>query len=376
MDFVSRLSLYGIGRQYVLSRAAKINPNTVDTMGSDINLVVGGQSEVGYAIVLQLIQAFNRLTLDGATGDDLDRYALDRYGQQLPRKGAAAAVGSATFSRASGAGPAGTILSGTILRSLSGFQFITTQQGSFTQSTGNLSDTSVVVPIRAAQAGALFQVGANTINQFQTPNAAISFDQSITCNNPIATAGGADPEDDPTYRNRIRTFWISARRGILSAIVQGATSVPGIASAVAFEYIGSNAEPVRLVSLSIADATGTANVQLAQTVQQALNDYRAAGIQVVVSPSIPLIVNIALNLSFQAGVDTVSIGGQVQAAVVNFVNDIPVSGPLYLAQLQSVLQRFVSQGLIVSQGTIVSPIGDLVPTAGQTIRTTLANVSI
>lgn len=375
-DFVSRLQLYGIGRNYVLSRATKLNPAQVDTEGSDVNLIVGGQSEVGYAVVLQLIQAFNRLTLDGATGDDLDRYALDRYGQQLPRKGAAAALGGETFTRTNPNNPAGTISAGTLLTSAAGYPFVTLQPANFTTATGAPSDLSVGVNIRAAQAGALFQAGPNTIQKFQTPNTAIAFDTSITCNNPLSTAGGADPEDDPTYRNRIRTFWVNARRGILSAIAQGATSVPGVASALATEFIGGTGQPVRLVSLAIADPSGVANLQLAQTVQNALNDYRAAGIQVVVTPSLPLLVAIQLLLVFQAGVDTVTLGAQVQAAVVNFVNNLPVSAPLYLAQLQSVLQRFASQGLIVGQGTIVSPIGDLIPGPGQTIRTTLALVSI
>lgn len=375
-DFVSRLSLYGIGRNYVLTRATKLAPQQVDVEGSDINLVVGGQSEVSYAIVLQLIQAFNRLTLDGAVGDDLDRYALDRYGQQLPRKGASAAVGSEVFSRVNPNNPAGSIPAGSLVLSNAGYPFITLAPASFTTATGLPSDTSVAVNIRATQAGALFQAGANTIQRFQTPNTAIAFDTSITCNNPLTTAGGADVEDDPAYRNRIRTFWTSARRGILAAIQQGGLSVPGVASALATEYIGSSGQPVRLVSLAIADASGVANLQLAAQVQTALNDYRAAGIQVVVTPGLPLLVSIELSLTFAAGVDTVTIGSQVQAAVVNFVNNLPVSGTLYLAQLQSVLQRFASQGLIVNQGTIVSPIGDLVPGPGQTIRTSLSLVSI
>jgi hypothetical protein len=140
------------------------------------------------------------------------------------------------------------------------------------------------------------------------------------------------------------------------------------------ESLGSSGQPVRLVSLAIADPSGVANVQLTQTVAQALNDYRAAGIQVVVSPSIPFIVTIQFALQFSAGVDTVTLSGQIQAAIVNFVNDLPVGGTLYLAQLQSILQRFVSQGLIVAQGSIVSPTGDLVPAPGQTIRTTPQNV--
>lgn len=386
-DWPSRLQLFGIGRAYVLGANTRISPTQIDTKGSDVNLMVGGQSEVAFAVVLQLIQAFNRLTLDGAKGDDLDRYALDRYGQQLPRKGAAAALGAAVFTRLNAANPAGTIQPGTLVLSQAGYQYITLQPASFTSSTGQPSDTSVSAPIRAVQAGALFQAGANTITSFQTPNSAIPFDQTITVNNPITTAGGADPEDDPTYRNRIRTFWLNARRGILSAIAQGATSVPGVASAYASEYIGSSGQPVRLVSLAIADPSGVANVQLANTVIAALLDYRAAGIQVVVSPSIPLLVPIVLNLTFVAGVDTVTLSGLIQAAIVNYVNDLAVSATLPLAGLYSVLQRFTSQGLIVSTGvaqtststaipaSISSPVGDLVPAPGQTIRTTLGLVS-
>lgn len=386
MDFPSRLSLYGIGRNYVLTNATRLNPQVVDTKGSDVNLVVGGQSEVSYAIMLQLIQAFNNLTLDGATGDNLDRYALDRYGQQLPRNGAAAALVPLTFSRTNPNNAAGTILPGTVVLSPANYQYVTTTAASFTTATGAPSDTVVTATARAAQAGSIYQVAANQLTAFQNAGSAIPFDTSITVNNLVTAAGGADPEDDPTYRNRIRTFWVNARRGILSAIAQGATSVPGVASALASEFIGSSGQPVRLVSLAIADASGVANAQLAALVATALNDFRAAGIQVVITTGIPLIVVIQLALSFVAGVNTSLVGSQVQAAVVNYVNNLAVGATLTLGGLYSVLQRFVSQGLIVSTGvpatptsalipaSIASPVGDLVPALGQTIRTNLANV--
>lgn len=374
MDFISRAELFGIGRQYVLSRATKVNPAQVDTAGSDVNLMVGGGSVVAYAIVLQLIQAFNALTLDGAKGDDLDRYALDRYGQQLPRKGAAAALGVAVFSRTNGNNAAGTIDAGTILLSQAGYSYVTLQPASFTTATGLPSDTVCAAPIRATQAGALFQAGTNTITAFQAPNNAVAFDTSVTVNNPVTTAGGADAEDDPTYRARIRTFWLTARRGILAAIEQGATSVAGVASAHAFEFIGALGQPVRLISLSIADPTGVANDQLTAAVVTALNDYRAAGIQVIVSPGTPLIVLVALSLTFVAGVDAVALRGAVQAAVANYVNGLAVGAPLRRAAILSVLQRFVQRGLIVTDTTLVAPVGDLVPAAGQTIRTRLADI--
>lgn len=133
--------------------------------------------------------------------------------------------------------------------------------------------------------------------------------------------------------------------------------------------------PARVVNLYIADSSGVASNELATAVSQNLLDYRAAGIAVVISNSLPQIVNIQLALTFQAGVDTASLSDSIQAAVVNYVNSLSVNGTLYLSALYTVLQRFSTDGLIVTQGSVVTPTGDLVPSLGSTLRTTLANVS-
>lgn len=373
-DAPSRLDLYNVGRDYLLQLATKIDPNVVDTLGSDANIFVGSQSEVAYAVVLQLLYAVNRLLLDGAEADDLDRYALDRYGGQVPRKGAAPALGAVTLSRPTATAGPGTVPTGTTILSTAGFQYITTGPGSFTN--GGVTTDLVVpnVPVRAVQAGTSAQASVNTLTRFANP--AANFDPTITINNPITTSGSADPELDEVYRERIRSYWLTARRGILAAIMQGATQVVGVASAQAVEVIGQNAQPVRLVNLYIADASGVANAQLAQLVQNNLSDYRAAGIQVVISTSIPTIVSIVLHLTFLAGADTVTLSTQVQAAVVNYCAGLAVNQTLTIAALNGVLTRFAQQGLIVDQSSIVAPVGDLVPALGTTLRATTASVSL
>jgi hypothetical protein len=85
-------------------------------------------------------------------------------------------------------------------------------------------------------------------------------------------------------------------------------------------------------------------------------------------------VRVALSLTFVAGVDAVTLRGAVQAAVANYVNGLAVGAPLRRAAILSVLQRFVQRGLIVTDTTLVAPVGDLVPAAGQTIRTQLADI--
>ena len=369
MDFVTRLDLLAIGRDYIRQRAQKIDPSQVDVLGSDVNLFVGSNSVVADAVLKQLIYSSARLFLDGATDDDLDRLAYDRYG--LTRKGASAALGGITISRASAALGAGVVPIGTKLTTLGGAEYITLSTGVF--GAFDLTATTIV-NVRAVQAGKVTQVLANTITKFATP--ASLFDPTLSVNNRASTAGGEDAEDDSTFRSRIRDFWTTARRGTLIAIQFGALTVPGVVSAQAIEALNGNGLPARVVNLYIADSSGVASTQLAQLVASALDDYRAAGIAVLVNNSLPLIVNVQLQLTFAAGVDTVTLGNQICAALVEFINSLPVNGTLLISDLYTVLKRFAEDGLIVTDGTIVSPTGDLVPSVNQTIRSTLATVTV
>jgi uncharacterized phage protein gp47/JayE len=366
IDLPSRLVLHGIGRRYVLTRASKIDPAQVDTEGSDVNLFVGSQAFVGAATVRQLGEQLADLFLDSAEDEGLDRYAWDRY--KLLRKGAAAALSSVRMFRPTAGGGAGNFPVGTRLQTQTGIEYITTAAAAFGAST--LSVTGIGV--RAVQAGKAFQVGANTIRRFAVP----PFDTTIQVTNDEPTAGGEDREEDEAFRERVRDFWRTARRGILAAIAFGARQVPGIVSATAEEALTPAAQPARVVNLYVADSSGVANAALAQVVRNALLDFRAAGIAVIVTPSIPQIVDVELELTFAAGTDTSTLAELIRGAVFEFVNSLPVNGALYRAALFSLLQRFAGQGLIVADSTVIEPAGDLVPAPGRTLRTTLSNIVI
>lgn len=365
-DLPTRLDLFALGRDYVRTRAIKIDPKMVDVEGSDVNIVVGSTSVIAAHIIRQLAYAVANLLIDSAEEDNLDRLAYDRYG--LTRKNAAAAVGTVRIFRTSASVGAGSVPIGTKLRTKTGVEYVT-----YTVANFGASDLTTTANVRAVQAGKATQVGANAIVLYSNP--ATLFDTSLQVNNDAATAGGEDIEQDDDFRNRIRDFWRTARRGILAAIEFGATSVPGIVSAQAVEALSTGGFPARIVTLYVADSSGVASNALATTVQTALNDYRAAGIQVIVQTSIPQIVSVALLLKFRAGVDTLAIASAVQAAIVEYINSLPVNGTLYISALYTVLQRFASDGLIINSGTIATPVGDLVPTPGLTLRTTLANVT-
>lgn len=381
MDAPSRLDLLAIGRDYVRSRSTRLDPYQVDVQGSDINIVVGVGSQLAYMLVVQLAFSINRMMLDGAEGEDLDRYAYDRY--TLLRKAASAAVVPLTIYRPA-AGPSGTVNTGTLIKSQSGIQYVTTSSCSL--GTNDLTTSCNAI---ATQAGKATQVGANALTQFV--NTGALFDQTLQVNNTVAAAGGEDIQSDEQFRQTIRMFWATARRGTLSAIEYGALQVPGVVSASAqealttvtlFESNGaynvqtvSASMPARIVNLYVADSTGVANQVLANLVRIGLDDYRAGGIAVLVYAGTPQIISIQLALSFQANVDTVTLTSAIEASIFEYVNTLAVNQTLLLSGLYTVLQRFTANGLIVAKSTIVAPTGDLVPAPGQTLRTTLANIT-
>jgi len=365
LDLPSRLDLFALARDFVLQRARRIDPAQVDVAGSDVNIIVGSSSVMAYQTILQLAERTNALLLDGSTGEDLDRLAFDRY--QIARKGAAAAVGTVRFFRTSAAAGAGTVPVGTILNTLTGIQYVTT-----TISTFGATDLEAFADVRAVTAGKLTQAGANSIRRFQTPGGL--FDPSLQVNNDDPTAGGEDAETDDIFRERIRDFFNTARRGTLAAIEFGAKTVPGVVSAQAVESLTGAGQPARVVTLFIADSSGVASAALGNVVVAALSDFRAAGIAVIVSTSVPQIVTVKLALTFRAGVDTTTLTVAIRTALVEFINGLAVNATLFRGQLFSVLQRFEPDGLIPNIASVVEPTGDLVPDTGKTLRTTLDTV--
>lgn len=368
VDLPSRLDLYDNGRRYVITRAKRIDPAIVDVQGSDANLFIGAGSFMGHAIVRQLAARVNALLLDGSEREDLDRYAFDRY--QITRKGASPALATVRFFRSSAAAGAGSINVGTRLKTLTGIEYFLLTAAVF-----GAADLEATATVRASSAGKEFQVGANQIRRFDSPGAI--FDQTIDLTNDTRSAGGEDAETDDVFKERIRDFWASARRGTLGAIEFGARTVAGVETAQAFEALSiTSGQPARVVELFIADSSGVSNAALAALVTNQLLEYRAGGIAVIVNISIPEIVDVKLKLTFSGNVDTSTLSEAVRAAVIAYINSLPVNGALYRSELFTVLNRFKNDGLVVTQDSIVEPAGDLVPTVGTTFRVREENVAL
>lgn len=366
----SRLDFYERGRQYVIQKTTKIDASMIDVEGSDANLIVGATSFMAQKVAQQSAQENSEHFLDPSMPDEsLDRLVFDSFAG-MTRKGAAPSYVPVQLARPSNAAGAGTIPANTKVLSLAGVEFVTVAPASF-----GASDTSgITVTVKSVLAGIAYNVGKNQIRSFADAN--LLFDPTITINNADRSAGGADRESNDLLVARAQKFFITARRGTLGAIEFGALAVPGVESAHADEVVTTGLNPARVVLLYIADGTGVSNVALGNIVRNSLLEYRGGGAAVIIATSVPELVSVQLALKFAVGSDTVTITENIRAAIVGFINSLGVNQPLLRNDLGAVLSRFRSDGLIPDAATIASPLGDVYPDPGSTLRAQLDGVTV
>jgi uncharacterized phage protein gp47/JayE len=364
-DFPSRPQYFDVFADELLTRAEarpygdRITPEQVYTEGSDINLIGAGASAMAEEVSRQAAKELTNLTLDGASGDALDRWIADRYSTEIVRKTASPAIGVLRFTRSSIAAGATTFSSGSTVQDAGGNRFRTLADAAF-----GASDLGPIdVNAEAVDAGIAGNAPANTITSFVTaPN-----DATMAVTNPVLFAGGSSTESDESLRKRARQFWAQARRGTEGAIEFGALTVPGVAQATAEAQRDDDGFETGLVYCYIADVNGQSNLTLENLTAEALLEYRAAGIVVNIFGAVPTYITISLSLSYQSGTDTAAAWQAVKSTIIARVNLLAPGETLYVSLIIEAARSVT--GVIVADDAVIVPAGDIVPLADQIIRT-------
>ena len=362
MDAPSFNDLFNEGRAEVLMRNGNIKADVIDREGSDVNLMLAAGAAMAQAAIREQDRRFQNLLLARAKGQDLDYFVFDRYG--IVRKPAAAAVGTVNFSRPTYAAGAVVIPSGFRVGSTNGREYATIMASSL----GATALSVTGIPVQAIVAGADSNAVIGTITRIIS---AIS-DTSIVVANTSAITGGDDEEDDDAFRQRVKMFFVTSRRGTISAIEFGAKSYPGVRQAVASEVTEPDGAPSRMVQMYIADKDGYASRVLIAAVANSLEEYRAAGIKVFVLGGAPYYQSVQIELAFPTGVDQSQVASDVKNAIVAAINAL---APGETLQASSIIfaARGVNDAIV---GRLLLPLGDIVPTSEQVIRTTYDRVEV
>ena len=364
-DVPTQRDLFLAGRAEAILSPTRFDRAIIDTEGSDVNTIINVSAAMGQEVVRYLQVTLNEGNLSTATGEALDRWIYDRY--QFTRKEATNSVATVSLTR-SNTTPGFTIPAGSQFGTETGVVFATQNDISFGEGViGPLS--ALVIAQRTGPEG---DVEAGTITQVVTTLP----DDTVEVTNPENATGGNNRETDDEFRDRAREFFVTARRGTRAAIEFGALQVARVAQATATEnFEETTGLPGYRVTLNISDSNGQANTALASEVEQGQDEYRALGVPVLVVPAVPQFVDIvASGLSFEAGANTTQVLQNATTAILAFVNNVPPGVTLRRADIFRVLSE--TNQLVVPDGALKEPAGDLVPSTGTVIRTTQDRITL
>lgn len=322
--------------------------------GSVLDAIGGAGAMLADESMRVSLAAFSELFFDTAVGTALDRLALDRIG--LVRKPATAAYGEVVWTRGTAGAytiPAGAVFSATV----NGQTFQVTSLHAVGLPAAK---TSAKVAVVASSSGRATNLAAGTIT---TVVSSVSADTAATVTNLKPLAGGSDVELDAAFRDRIRRYYSTLRRGTVAALEVGALSVPG----VAYVYVDeSRVDESGWVYLYVGDPDARSNDVLAGLVSAEMINWRAAGVLVEVLGSSRDEVALSIAVDIERGADQVSLAAAIRASVVGYGDAVRPSRPARISRIERAVQ---DASALVLACEVTSHDADIEPTtAAQAVR--------
>jgi uncharacterized phage protein gp47/JayE len=371
--FIDELFEVGLSEIIDLDVDDELDESLLRADGSSYNLVLRAGAAMGAEIYWQAVDRFAGTFMDTSRFEALSRWVADRYA--IERFGATAAVVSLTFSRTTTTAEV-TINAGTVVTDQAGtIQFLT--------------DIDLVLPIGVASgsvdatssaSGKDQQAAAGTL----TVISGSKPQSDLTVTNAQAAAGGNDSETDAEFRSRARGIFVNARRGTLSAIEQGAFSVPQVRNAAVYEFRQPDGCQTGIVGVVISDSTGNCNDTVVELVEQELENWRGAGIYVVVEAATPILRPIGVTPFYEPGQATPAVKSLIKQTITARVNSLRANAAPSAAEAPAdswLTPGIVEQAALAVAGVagiieVTAPAGVEKPNAGERFLTTEGLVSV
>jgi len=269
---------------------------------------------------------------------------LDRQGQlrALSRNRAACARGELEFSIPSALGTALVIPAGTVCSTTGLQRFETLAEGVI-----EAGQTSVRIPARAQLPGEGGNVAADTVTVLTLAPTGVT-----AVRNPAPFTGGAEAEDDETFRARILQTYSQLPNGANAAWYRmRALDHDGVVAA----HITPRVNGIGTVGVVIASEQGVPDEALLQRVRADLQSAREIAVDVTVSA--PGVTNVAVAATLRP-VEGASFAQAAQAseqAIAALFGGRNLGRSLYRAQI---IAAALSTGL-VENFTLTSPAADV-----------------
>ena len=154
------------------------------------------------------------------------------------------------------------------------------------------------------------------------PNTLIYHSQNLpyllNVTNQYQAFGGTLAERESERKERFINYIKSLGKGTLEALRYALSTVPEITSiSIAESFPG-------IVKIYISTATGIVSDEIMNKAKEAIEKYRAAGIQVVMAPVTRIPVDVSIRLGLSNMQNSATIQNQVQNGIINYLNNMKV----------------------------------------------------
>ena len=190
---------------------------------------------------------------------------------------------------------------------------------------------NVTVNATAVEAAAEGNVSAGTITIL------VSVPQgTISVTNAAAFTDGSDDEDAESYRQRLMTRIGDPNTGSDADLESWAESVEGVEQATVFDNDNVGTPTNGHVTVRIAGPGGAIpGADVVAATLALLQSYDVCNITIHVATFTPKVQNVTIDVTTDATHTLSDVTAQVQAAVTNYINGIPVGGTLYVSGLEA-----------------------------------------
>lgn len=256
------------------------------------------------------------------TTQAIENSTYEAFGFEREMSAAASGVVTITFRDALTSElliPAGTVF---CTSSYYGYIYYQSKED-YTAEAGSLTADIEVVCTEIGEKG---NVPAGAIETIVTSNSNIS---SVTNSNEFTS--GREEETESSRRERFRLYVDSLSRGTEASLVYGALEVDGVEGA----YVSSQSGVAYVYAHG---ANGTLPASLKSAIETNLENYRAAGIQVIVSPVIRRYVSFSVTITIRRGEDASVYRPIFLQLLQNRVNACKVGEGLYQMDLFSTVK--------------------------------------
>lgn len=303
---------------------SKVNKVLDFTIGSVFVALAEAQGQTAMWLQSLILQVLAWTRAQTSTGSALDLWLAQFGFTRLP---GVSASGYVTMGANTAPTSPVTIPAGTTVQTITGVQFITTAAATLES-----GSTSISVPVSAVLSGTTGNVAAGAISQFVTAVPGID-----TVTNPTAFTNGVDPESDAAVRARFITYIASLQKGTKLAVI---AALLGVQQGLTYNLVEFQTEAgvsaLAYFYVVVNDGSGNPPTTLLQTIYNAIDAVKAAGIQFNVYGPTAVTVNIGMTVTIASGYQFSSVQSAIQTAIDQYISALPIGGTLYWSQLYAI----------------------------------------